>query len=123
VGAATGVQCESGSGGIRVSNITGAMRVSTSLGNIMASLLAGRLADSFLATGNGDITVMIPSNVGVTVRAQNEMADPLRRIVSEFPEIQPHRQGRQLFAEGRVNGGGPLLQISATAGTIFIKRQ
>jgi DUF4097 and DUF4098 domain-containing protein YvlB len=123
VGAATGVQCESGSGGIRVSNITGAMRVSTSLGNIVASLLAGTLADSFLATGNGDITVLIPSNVGVTVRAQNEMADSMRRIVSEFPGIQPRRQGRKLFAEGPANGGGPLLQISATAGTIFIKRQ
>ena len=46
VGAAWGVQCESGSGGINVSNIAGGMRVSTSLGNIMASLLAGKLADS-----------------------------------------------------------------------------
>lgn len=123
VGAAAGVHCESGTGGIRVSNITGAMRVSTSLGNIMASLLAGRLSDSFLATGNGDITVMIPSNVGVNVRAQNESADTMRRIVSEYPGIQPRRQGRRLLAEGPVNGGGPLLQISATAGTIFIKRQ
>jgi DUF4097 and DUF4098 domain-containing protein YvlB len=123
VGAASGVHCESGSGGIRVSNITGAMRVSTPLGNIMASLLAGRLADSFLATGNGDITVWIPSNVGVMVRAQNEMADTLRRIISDYPGLQPRRQGRQLFAEGPVNGGGPLLQISATAGTIFIRKQ
>src|ERR1035441_5456429 len=72
VGAAAGVQCETGSGGIDVSNIAGGMRVSTSLGNIMASLLAGKLADSFLATGNGDITVYIPSNVGVNVRAQND---------------------------------------------------
>ena len=123
VGAAAGVQCESGSGGVRVNNIAGAMRVSTSLGNIMASLLSGRLADSYLATGNGDITVWIPSNVGVTVRAQNESADTLRRIVSDYPGVQPRRQGRQLLAEGPVNGGGPLLQISATAGTIFIKRQ
>jgi len=122
VGAAAGVQCESGSGGIRVSNISGAMRVSTSLGNIMASLLAGRMADSYLATGNGDITVWIPSNVGVQVRARNESADTLRRIVSEYPGIQPRRQGRQLFAEGPVNGGGPLLQISATSGTIFIRK-
>ena len=42
VGAAWGVQCESGSGGINISNIAGGMRVSTSLGNIMASLLAAR---------------------------------------------------------------------------------
>ena len=123
VGAAAGVHCESGSGGINVSNIAGGMRVSTSLGNIMASLLAGKLADSFLATGNGDITVYIPSNVGVTVRAQNDMADSTRRIAVDFPGVRVRRQGRLIVAEGPVNGGGPLLQISATVGTIFIRRQ
>lgn len=123
VGAAWGVQCESGSGGINVSNIAGGMRVSTSLGNIMASLLAGKLADSFLATGNGDITVYIPSNVGVNIRAQNDLADSTRRIAVEFPGVRVRRQGRLIVAEGQVNGGGPLLQISATVGTIFIRRQ
>jgi DUF4097 and DUF4098 domain-containing protein YvlB len=123
VGAAWGVQCESGSGGINVSNIAGGMRVSTSLGNIMASLLAGKLADSFLATGNGDITVFIPSNVGVNIRAQNDLADSTRRIAVEFPGVRVRRQGRLIVAEGPVNGGGPLLQISATVGTIFIRKQ
>jgi DUF4097 and DUF4098 domain-containing protein YvlB len=123
VGAASGVQCESGSGGIRVTNVAGPMRVSTSLGNIMAALLGPRLADSFLATSNGDITVLIPSNVGVNIRAQNDMADTMRRIFTEFTSITVRRQGRQLVAEGQVNGGGPLLQLSATAGTIFIRKQ
>lgn len=124
VGAAWGVQCESGSGGINLSNIAGGMRVSTSLGNIMASLLAGKLAaDSYLATGNGDITVYIPSNVGVNVRAQNDLADSIRRIAVEFPGVRVRRQGRLIVAEGPVNGGGPLLQISATVGTIFIRKQ
>ena len=123
VGAAAGVHCESASGGINVSNITGAMNVSTSLGNIMASLLSGRLTQSFLATGNGDITVFIPSNVGVNIRAQNDMADTTRRIAVDFPNVRVRRQGRLIVAEGPVNGGGPLLQISATVGTIFIKKQ
>ena len=123
VGAAAGVQCESGSGGINVSNIAGAMNVSTSLGNIMASLLSGKLAESYLATGNGDITVFIPSNVGVNIRAQNDMADTTRRIAVDFPAVRVRRQGRLIVAEGPVNGGGPLLQISATVGTIFIRKQ
>jgi DUF4097 and DUF4098 domain-containing protein YvlB len=124
VGAAWGVQCESGSGGINVSNIAGGMHVSTSLGNIMASLLAGKMvADSFLATGNGDITVYIPSNVGVNIRAQNDLADSTRRIAVDFPGVRVRRQGRLIVAEGPVNGGGPLLQISATVGTIFIRKQ
>ena len=123
VRSAAGVRCDSGSGGIRVSNIWGPMRVSTSMGSIMANLLGSRLTDSYLATGNGDITVLIPSNVGVTIQAQNSMADTLRRIVSDYREIQARRQGQRVVAEGRINGGGPLLQISGMGGTIFIKRQ
>ena len=122
VGSAAGVRCDSGSGGIRVANIAGPMRVATSMGSIVASLLGSRIGDSYLATGNGDITVLIPSNVGVTVQAQNSMADTLRRIVSDFSAVQPRRQGTRVVAEGAVNGGGPLLQLSGVGGTIFIKR-
>ncbi len=123
VGAAAGVECESGAGGVRLGNILGSMTVSTMMGSILADLVGGKPADSFLATGDGDITVLIPSNVGVTIRAESQMADTLRRIVSEFPGIPVRRLGTGIVAEGPVNGGGPLLRISATQGTIFIKRQ
>ncbi len=123
VGAAAGVRCESHSGGVRVNNIAGAMRVSTSAGSIFASLLNGRLADSFLSTGDGDITVVIPSNVGVNIRAVNAMTDNLKRIISDFRQVQTRYRGAALVAEGPVNGGGPLLEINGTGGTIFIKRQ
>ena len=124
VGAAPGVSSESGTGTIRVSNIAGPMRVSTSVGSIIASLLGGNsLSDSFLATGNGDITVLIPSNLGVTIRAENDLADSLKRIVCDFPDIPVRMQGTQVIAEGAVNGGGPILRIAGTGGTIFIKRQ
>jgi hypothetical protein len=122
VGSAMGVRCDSGSGGIRVANITGPMRMSTSMGSINASLLGSRIADSYLATGHGDITVLIPSNVGVTIQAQNSMADTVRRIVSDFATIRPRRQGTRVVAEGAVNGGGPVLKLSGMGGTIFIKR-
>ena len=123
VGAAAGVRCESASGGVRLSNISGSMNVSTSLGSILANLLGSRLANSYLATANGDITVMIPSNVGVNIQAENRMADTLQRIVSDFPAIRARRQGNLVVAEGAVNGGGALLQISGTGGTIFIRKQ
>jgi DUF4097 and DUF4098 domain-containing protein YvlB len=123
VGAAAGVECESSAGGVRLGNILGSMQVSTMMGSILADLLGGKPADSFLASGDGDITVLIPSNVGVNIRAESEMGDTIRRIVSEFPGIPVRRQGNEIVAEGPVNGGGPLLRISATQGTIFIKRQ
>jgi len=124
VGAAPGVRSESGTGGIRLTNIAGPMRVSTAMGSITATLLAGSpFSDSFLATGNGDITVVIPSNLGVTIRAENDLADSLQRIVSDFPGIPVRMQGMRVVAEGPVNGGGPVLRISGTGGTIFIRRQ
>ena len=123
VGASGGVHCENGSGGIRLSRVSGPMRVSTSMGSILADLVNGRLSDSFLATGNGDITVVIPSNVGVTIRAENAMADTLRRIVSDYASVSARRVADRIVAEGAINGGGPLLQISDTRGTIFIKKQ
>jgi DUF4097 and DUF4098 domain-containing protein YvlB len=118
VWSSAGVRCDSGSGGIHVSNISGPMRVSTSMGSILANLLGSRLSDSYLATGNGDITVVIPSNVGVRIQAQNNL-----RIVSEFRELSIRRQGARVIAEGPLNGGGPLLEISGMGGTIFLKRQ
>ncbi len=123
VGSAAGIRCDSASGGIHLAKITGPIRVATSMGNILASLAGGRLSDSYLATGFGDITVLIPSNLGVTIQAEDDMADTLRRIVSDFAALQPRRQGTRIVAEGPINGGGPLLQISGMGGTIFIKRQ
>jgi len=122
-GAQGGFECQSASGGIRLSSVTGPMRVSTSLGSILADLTSAHLGDSFLATTNGDITVVIPSNLGVTVHAENRMADTLRRIVSDFPAIPVSRLGSRVVAQGAVNGGGPLLRISGSGGTIYLKRR
>jgi len=123
VGTAAGVRCDSASGGIRLANISGPIRVATSMGSINATLYGSNVADSYLATGNGDITVLIPSNLGVTIQADNTMADTLRRIISDFSAVQPRRQGTHVVAAGTVNGGGPVLQLAATGGTIFIKKQ
>jgi hypothetical protein len=120
---AGGIRCDSANGGIQLGKITGPMRVSTAMGSIVANLEGSRLAESYLATGNGDITVLIPSNVGVRISAENQMVDSIRRILSDFREIQPHLVGMHLAAQGQVNGGGPLLQLSASSGTIFLKRQ
>lgn len=124
VGAARGVRCETGSGAIRLSNVSGSLRASTAMGSIVARLLAGEAGpgDSFLTTGNGDITVFIPSNLGVKIRAENGLSGGMRRIVSDFPGVFPRVQGAHVVAEADINGGGPLLRISGTGGTIFIKR-
>lgn len=126
VGPASGVRCETSGGTIRLKGATGSLRAITDIGSILAELIHGAaLQDSMLSTGTGDITVLIPSNLALTVRAERE-AGRAGRIVSEFSEIPVRAVGASpsaaLRAEGSLNGGGPVLQISVGGGTIYLRR-
>ncbi|MEO8129895.1 MAG: hypothetical protein ABJF23_26180 [Bryobacteraceae bacterium] len=127
VGAAAGVRVESSGGTIRLRGSSGALRAVTDVGSILAELMSGMpLQNSLLSTSTGDITVFIPSNLALTVKARS-VSSRAGRIVSEFPEI-PVRMINlpnppSAMAEGALNGGGPLLQISAATGTIYLRRQ
>jgi len=127
VGAASGVRVESSGGTIRLRGSSGALRAITDVGSILAELISGMpLQNSLLSTSTGDITVFIPSNLALTVKAQSVSARA-GRIVSEFPEIRVRMinvpNPASAMAEGALNGGGPLLQISAATGTIYLRRQ
>jgi DUF4097 and DUF4098 domain-containing protein YvlB len=125
VGQAGGpVFADSGGGTVRVKGGSGPMVVSTLLGNILAELLAGaQLADSSLASGSGDIIVMIPARLGLTLRARDE-AGGSPRIVSDFAEIQSKSinfRSPVAVAQGAINGGGPVLDLNAN-GTIYLRK-
>jgi hypothetical protein len=124
VGSSAGVRCESAAGAIRVKGVRGAVRAYTASGSILAELLPGvELQDSSLHALVGDITVYIPSNIAVSIRAWNEGGSGRGRIISDFPEVQPDNGRRgPAKAEGTLNGGGPLLRISAS-GNIYLRRQ
>ena len=128
VGSAPGVRLASAGGSIRLRGSSGALRAATDVGSILAELASGlRLQDSMLSTGAGDITVYIPSNLALTVKALNE-SGPGGRIVSEFAEIPVRHAAaeadrQQVEAEGALNGGGPVLRLTSASGTIYLKRQ
>jgi DUF4097 and DUF4098 domain-containing protein YvlB len=127
IGTAQGVRCESTGGSIRLKGSAGALRAVTDIGSILAELLPGlALQDSVLSTGAGDITVFIPSNLALTIKALNE-SGRAGRIVSEFNEIPVRRPGgysqQGAVAEGALNGGGPLLMLTSSGGTIYLRRQ
>jgi hypothetical protein len=127
VSSARGVRCESAAGPITLHRVQGALRVSTAMGSVYAELLRGaRLEDSFLTSGRGDVTVFIPSNLAVTIRAENESGGN-SQIVSDFPEIRIRREAfrwpRLALAEGVLNGGGPVLRVATSGGTIYLRRQ
>jgi hypothetical protein len=127
VSAADGVRCDSAGGAIRLRNVAGALQASTSAGSILAELLGRhRMLDSSLSANAGDITVLIASNLAVTVSARNQSGGA-GRIISDFPEIHVRSAAAMgagpLVAEGALNGGGPLLRINVVGGTIYLRKQ
>lgn len=137
------VDLESGGGSIRVASAKGPVHVETEQGRIeldgasaihaetggggiVAKLTSGaNPSDSYLETALGDVTVYLMPKLNLTVRASIELAEG-HMIHSDFPEIQIRSQGewgqKTVTAEGKLNGGGPVLKISTTTGNIFIAR-
>jgi DUF4097 and DUF4098 domain-containing protein YvlB len=127
VGASKGARCESAAGAIRLRNLAGPLRARTALGSILTEIMAGvPFQESSLATGQGDITVIIPSNLALSVRAISESRGRIARIVSEFPQVRVKTvhggPGRIVTAEGSLNGGGQVLNVNAS-GAIYLRRQ
>jgi hypothetical protein len=126
IGSARGVRCQSAAGAVRVKTSSGPLQIQTALGSILAEVLAGaRLQDSSLVAGSGDITVLIPSNVALSVLARNDSgANP--RIVSEFSELRARTIELRLpgpnVYQGAIHGGGPLLTLETAAGIIYVRK-
>ncbi len=125
---ARGAKCESGGGAIKVKEVSGPIHVSTASGNIIVAIPHDAVFEnSFLDTGLGDIAVYLPSNLAVTVKARNTRGGAEGRIVSEFEEIKVQPNDRVPYeavtAHGDLHGGGPVLKVSAAAGTIYFKRR
>jgi DUF4097 and DUF4098 domain-containing protein YvlB len=119
---------ETGGGGIKVGPISGGIHAETGSGPIVATLVRGSTAftESRLETGVGDIIVYVPDGLGVNIRASVEMARGTG-IQSDFKEIVVKgSEGpgpREAYAEGSLNGGGPMLRVHTSTGNISIKRK
>ena len=113
-------------GQVRVKGTSGPLRISTAAGSILAELVNGMTPeDSSLVAGAGDITVFIPSNLSISVVAASQSNGP-RRIYSDFNEVRVTNTGMfqaPVTAQGSINGGGPMLNLSAASGVIFLKRK
>ncbi len=124
IAGAPSVQCQSASGTIRLNNVSGQLRASTLRGSIVAEILSGHpLSDSFLSTRAGDITVFIPSDTGVTIRAESGGPHNMDSIVSDFSGLRIDSNRSAATAEGKINGGGPVLRLIDVGGRIEIKKR
>jgi DUF4097 and DUF4098 domain-containing protein YvlB len=121
------VEAHTGGGGIELYGVPSA-RVETGAGGIVVKLVktGAPPTDSTLETSAGDITVYIAADVAISVRASVDLGNG-HRITSDFPDIHIASVGdkwgpRSLSAEGKLNGGGPVLKVRTTTGDICFKR-
>ncbi|HZL55617.1 MAG TPA: hypothetical protein VFC21_00960 [Bryobacteraceae bacterium] len=124
IAGAPSVQCQSAGGTIRLNNVSGQLSAATEHGSIVAEILSGHpLSNSFLSTRGGDITVFIPSDTGVTIRAESHGPHDTDPIVSGYSGLRIHASANAATAEGDINGGGPLLRLVDSGGRIEIKKK
>jgi len=121
------VRAQTGGGGIELYGVPSA-HVETGAGGIVVKLVntGGERSDSMIETGAGDITVYIAPDVAVTVRASVELGNG-HRITSDFPDIHISSEGgpygpKTLTADGKLNGGSPVVKIHTATGDICLKR-
>lgn len=121
------VHAQTGGGGIELYGVPSAY-AQTGAGGIVVKLVntGAEHHDSMLETSAGDITVYIAPDVAINVRASVDLGNG-HRITSDFPDIHINSEGdkwgpKTLTADGRLNGGGPLLKVRTTTGDICIRR-
>jgi DUF4097 and DUF4098 domain-containing protein YvlB len=121
------VRANTGAGAIELYGVPSA-QVETGAGGITVKLIntGAEHSDSLLETSAGDITVYIAADVALSIRASVELGNG-HHIRSDFPDIHIASEGNQwepktLNAEGKLNGGGPVLKVRTTTGDICFKR-
>lgn len=121
------VRAQTGGGGIELYGVPSA-HAETGAGAIVVKLVnsGGERHDSVLETSAGDITVYIAPDMAINVRASVDLGNG-HHITSDFPDIHITSEGdkwgpKTLTADGKLNGGGPILKVRTTTGDICIKR-
>jgi hypothetical protein len=110
------VTAESTNGGVKAVDISGPLDASTTNGGVEVELAA--VADSGVKLGcvNGGIELKLPATAkaNISARVSNGGIDASGLSIEKVGESSPRR------LEGRLNGGGPQIELSGTNGGIHI---
>jgi len=120
------VEVTTGGGSVELYNVGQGAQVETGAGPILVEFMGGRgFTDSWLHTAAGDVSICVANNLPLTVHATSDMATG-RGIQSELTGLRITSSGqygpKSMYAEGALNGGGPLLRVRTTMGQISFRR-
>jgi hypothetical protein len=129
-GARGPVKVSTGGGNLDLWKLSQGVRAETGAGTITAEFVgtppAGSNSYSLLETSAGDVIVYIASDVKLSIKATIQTAFG-HKITSDFGELKVSTEGgdwgpKTIYADGSLNGGGPLLKVRTTIGNIFIRK-
>jgi DUF4097 and DUF4098 domain-containing protein YvlB len=103
-----------GSGDVIASGVKGGFRAHTGSGNITAD---GDVTSEWAAeTGSGDVNITLPQSARFELLASTGSGDlNINREITMSGTLDKHR------IRGKVNGGGPLVQLQTSSGNIRLK--
>jgi hypothetical protein len=125
-----GVRAAADSGGIRIENVAGPVFARVDSGGIVAQEVAGEVdakADSggvhiaqtvaapiHATTDSGGVTVTLASSAGYDLKVDSDSGD------ISLPEMSANAGFSRHHREGKVRGGGPLVELQAGSGQVTI---
>jgi DUF4097 and DUF4098 domain-containing protein YvlB len=110
------VTAHTSGGSITVDEVMGSIHADTSGGSIKAHISKQPDSDCRLTTSGGGVTVYLTRNIAVDLDASTSGGS----VHTEFPvTIQGKIDKRKL--KSKINGGGPLLTLHTSGGSIYIK--
>ncbi len=108
------IEARTGSGNIEISGVKGSLRARTGSGSIEAR--GEQTGDWHLHSGSGSVTVRLPANAAFELDARTSSGS----IHTEHSVTVQGTIGRH-EVRGKVGGGGPMLEVSTSSGSIRIE--
>lgn len=102
-------------GGLNLKNLSGNVNASTSGGSIYAELTGKIDRDCTLKTSGGSIRVYLPKNTSADLDASTSGG----HVETDFP-ITVQGVIKKSALKGKINGGGPLITLRTSGGSIYI---
>lgn len=108
------VQAKTSGGSITVDEVLGPIDARTSGGSIRAQLSQQPQGPCYLGTSGGHVEVVLAADIGLQVDAHTSGG----RVSTDFPV-----QGTTNSLKAPINGGGPLLTLRTSGGSIRLHKQ
>lgn len=117
------VTARTSAGDVTLRKVRGPVVVWTSGGTVLCEIVSVGRPGIEVATGGGDVTLVLPANyrgdVDVRVTGVDAEGD---YIVSQFPDLAVVKREGMQKAEGKLGGGGPKISVRTAAGVILIRK-